>query len=208
METESIQSSRVYRINLVANLAHQLMICWPKRRGKKRHVNHQQSQNGHIIIYTVIDSDCSDDHSFDPLNSAFSRNHYIQTFELTERFRWYHLNGMNILSSFANRRTLFPKLFEVCFPAIPGNLLKEYVFFPSVSLGSKQPWGFQNASFFKGLNYTNHTVMPEARVQGWCFPFGDGKLNHLPTKIADGKMPARLFVVSYHLGHGSEWVSQ
>lgn len=109
MEIESIQSSRVYRINLIANLAAPIddmltLMMWKETTCQSPTISDRAYHN----IYC---------HRFWLFWRPFFRiqQKSLQTFELTERFRWYHLNGMNILSSFANRKTLFQKCLKFVF---------------------------------------------------------------------------------------------
>lgn len=106
---ESIQSSRVYRINLIANLAAPIddmltLMMWKETTCQSPTISDRAYHN----IYC---------HRFWLFWRPFFRiqQKSLQTFELTERFRWYHLNGMNILSSFANRKTLFQKCLKFVF---------------------------------------------------------------------------------------------
>ena len=209
MEIESIQSSRVYRINLIANLAAPIddmltLMMWKETTCQSPTISDRAYHNIYCHRFWLFWRPF-----FRPSEQCIQQKSLYTNVRIDRKVQMISSQWDEHSFLFCKPKDFVPKVFEVCFPAIPGNLL-EKSFFSMSWLGLQKTMRVpKRFRIFKGLNYTNHTVMPEARVQGLVFSFRRWKTQPFAHQDCGWKngMPM-LFVVSYHLGHGSEWVSQ
>lgn len=148
MEIESIQSSRVYRINLIANLAAPIddmltLMMWKETTCQSPTISDRAYHNIYCHRFWLF---------WRPFFRIQQKSLYTNV-RIDRKVQMISSQWDEHSFLFCKQKDFVPKLFEVCFPAIPGNLLEE--------------------SFFKWLtrapkNHEGSKTLPSSKV--WTTP--------------------------------------